>query len=181
MPILALYCGSCHGLPSQNPAANLSLRSYSGVMEGGNLGPVVKPGDPAGSPLIAFIDGRRGEAQRMPMNAPPLRRDRIELIRRWIAEGAKADADTAPKVTLRREADVIPGRTLRIEAHAAEGCFVTIEAFGKLAEPLWVAESATAPFVWTITAEREWPPRIAVSLTVWYCQADPKKITLSVK
>jgi hypothetical protein len=60
MPILALVCSACHGPPSENPAGGLSLRSYALLMEGRNLGRVIRPGDPEGSPLMAFIDPKNG-------------------------------------------------------------------------------------------------------------------------
>ena len=66
-PILALHCNSCHG-----DAGGLSTRSYSELMAGGNLGKVVLPDNPAGSLLIQFIEGSRGEAHRMPLGGRPL-------------------------------------------------------------------------------------------------------------
>jgi hypothetical protein len=180
MPILALVCGGCHGLPSESPAGGLSLRSYALLMEGGNLGRVIRPGDPEGSPLMAFIDGRRGAAQRMPMNAPPLRPDQINLIRRWIADGAREDADTAPKVIVRREVNVTPGRKLQIEGRAPAGCFITVEALGASGKQLWIAESPKAPFQWRVVGERDWPPRVAVSMTVRYCGVDESQVALVI-
>ena len=180
MPILALVCGGCHGLPSDNPAGDLSLRSYTAVMEGGNLGRVIRPSDPQGSPLMEFIDGRRAPAQRMPMNAPPLRPEQIDLIRRWIAEGAREDADTAPKRVVRREADIRPGHKLSIEARVPEGCFVTVEAKDASGKKLWISESPKTPFKWTITGETDWPPRITIAMTVRYCDVNQSKVKLHI-
>jgi len=180
MPILALVCSSCHGLPSESPAGGLSVRSYAALMDGGNLGRVIRPGDPEGSPLMAFIDGRRGTAQRMPMNARALRPGQINLIRRWIAEGAREDGDTAPKVVVRREVNVTPGRTLQIEGRAPVGCFVTVEALDANGKQLWIAESAKPPFQWRVVGEREWPPRVAVSMTVRYCGVNESQVALVI-
>ena len=91
-PIFAMHCNSCHG-----NAGGLSTRSWKEVMEGGHLGKVVIPGDPNRSLLLHFIDGRRGAAQRMPVGGAPLSREQIQTIARWIAEGAKEDADTTPQ------------------------------------------------------------------------------------
>ena len=55
----------------------------------------VIPGDPERSLLIHFIEGRRGEAHRMPLGGRSLSPAEIEMFRRWIAEGAKPDR--APK------------------------------------------------------------------------------------
>jgi hypothetical protein len=116
----------------------------------------------------------------MPMNALPLRPEQIDLIRRWIAEGAREDADTAPKVVVHRGVNVTPGRTLQIEGRAPAGCFVTVEALGASGKQLWIAESPTAPFKWRVVGERDWPRRVAVSMTVRYCGADDSQVTLVI-
>jgi hypothetical protein len=180
MPILALVCGGCHGLPSDNPAGNLSLRSYAALMEGGNMGRVIRPGDPEGSPLMAFIDGRRGPAQRMPMNAPPLKPEQIDAIRRWIAEGAKEDADNAPKLVIHREVEIKSGSQIQIEGQAPNGCFVTVEASDTNGKQRWIAESPKPPFTWKIVGEQDWPPRITIAMTVRYCTANQSQVAIRV-
>ena len=60
-------------------------------MLGGNLGKVIVPGDPDRSLLIHFLEGRRGENHRMPKDSRPLSPAQIDMIRRWIAEGARND------------------------------------------------------------------------------------------
>jgi len=61
------------------------------LMLGGSLTQTIIPGDPDRSLIVHFIEGRRGGNHRMPLDAPPLKREQIEMIRRWIAEGAKSD------------------------------------------------------------------------------------------
>ena len=68
-PIFAMHCNGCHG-----DAGGLSLRSYKDLIKGGNLGVIVVPGNADGSLLIHFLDGRRGEAHRMPKEGRPLGR-----------------------------------------------------------------------------------------------------------
>jgi hypothetical protein len=82
-PILARWCVSCHG--GREPHGGLWLDSYAGVMRGGDTGPVVIPGDPNGSLLVAKIERRHRPAM------PPRRRlpaAAVRLIRAWIAAGA---------------------------------------------------------------------------------------------
>ncbi|HSG76152.1 MAG TPA: c-type cytochrome domain-containing protein, partial [Burkholderiales bacterium] len=65
--ILAERCAMCH----QGEAAPLGLRleSIDSLLKGGSKGPVVKPGDPAGSELVRRL---RGTSQpRMPLTGPP--------------------------------------------------------------------------------------------------------------
>ena len=88
-PILAMHCNTCHG-----DAGGLSTRSHAELMAGGNLGIVVVPGNAERSLLVHFIDGRRGEAHRMPLGGRPLSREQIDTIRRWIDEGANKDASS---------------------------------------------------------------------------------------
>ena len=83
-PIMAMYCNACHG-----ESGGISTRSYKELMLGGDLGTVVIPGDPDRSLLIHFLEGRRGENRRMPKNGRALSPHQIEIIRRWIAEGAR--------------------------------------------------------------------------------------------
>ncbi|RMH81451.1 MAG: hypothetical protein D6681_18190 [Calditrichaeota bacterium] len=50
----------------------------------------VKPGDPDSSYLVKKIEGAPDIlGERMPRGRPPLSAEQIDLIRRWIAEGAK--------------------------------------------------------------------------------------------
>jgi hypothetical protein len=92
-PILSAKCGQCHGEKKRN--AELSLASATDLVRGGESGPVVVAGKPDESPLYEKI-----VAGDMPPkdNARPTAAE-IELIRRWIEEGAKlpeSQRGTAP-------------------------------------------------------------------------------------
>ncbi|MDH5537252.1 MAG: hypothetical protein OEZ08_17000 [Betaproteobacteria bacterium] len=90
--ILAERCAMCH----QGEAAPLGLRleSIDSLLKGGSKGPVVKPGDPAGSELVRRL---RGTSQpRMPLTGPPFLSDaEIASVERWIAAGAPRGAAAA--------------------------------------------------------------------------------------
>jgi|SRR5450631_3309935 len=82
-PVLDHWCVSCHG--GDEPHGGLQLDSLAGVMRGGDAGPAVVAGDPAGSLLVAKIERRHRPSM------PPRRRlpaPLIALIRAWIAAGA---------------------------------------------------------------------------------------------
>jgi hypothetical protein len=82
-PILDRWCVSCHGGPEAH--ADLRLDSLGGVLRGGETGPVVIPGNPADSLLLAKIERRHRPTM------PPRRRmpaPAIALIRSWVAAGA---------------------------------------------------------------------------------------------
>jgi mono/diheme cytochrome c family protein len=90
-PLLVKNCGRCHGVRQSVPRGDFSVVTYSDLMEGGGLTQTIVPGDPDRSLLVHFIEGRRGENHRMPLDAPALKQVEIDLIRRWIAEGARSD------------------------------------------------------------------------------------------
>jgi len=67
-------------------ANGLSLSSYMSLMQGGNSGAVVIPGDPDNSIIIRRLEGNI--QPQMPFGRSPLPQATIDLIRDWIAEGA---------------------------------------------------------------------------------------------
>ncbi len=82
-PLLVQNCISCHG-PSQ-PKGKLSLVAAESTLAGGESGAAVKPGKPDESLLIQYISGDKPE---MPKDKPPLGKEQVALISRWVAEGA---------------------------------------------------------------------------------------------
>jgi hypothetical protein len=85
-PVLAQYCFSCHG-SQLRPAGGLSLVTAQGMLSGGDSGPAVLPGDAEASLLFRAISGEHPELTMPPGPRQPSERD-VELIRRWIDEGA---------------------------------------------------------------------------------------------
>lgn len=82
-PLLDRWCVSCHG--EKEDQGGLRLDSYEATLKGGDDGPVLVPGQPENSQLLAQVERRA----RPPM--PPrkrLPRDPIATIRAWIASGA---------------------------------------------------------------------------------------------
>ena len=90
-PMLTEHCGRCHendGIGTQQ--TGLAMDSYEQLMQGTRLGPVIHPGNPAGSTLMALVEARTDPAIRMPIDGHnPLAEDDLKLLRRWIEEGAK--------------------------------------------------------------------------------------------
>jgi len=97
--IFTPLCVSCHsGLFAPHRLrldARNSYRSLVG-MQSAEAPAVqrVKSGDPNASYLVHKIEGHAAQGVRMPASGPPLSRQDIELIRRWIARGAKLDEST---------------------------------------------------------------------------------------
>ena len=83
-PIFKASCISCH--KPDKKKGKLDMSSYAELMKGGKQGTPVKPGDPAKSILVEMISGAEPE---MPEKGDKLKPEQVELITRWIREGAK--------------------------------------------------------------------------------------------
>lgn len=82
MPIFEKSCIRCHG-GENGEEGDLDLRKHADVMKGGKDGVVVVPADSANSMLFQLIDNGK-----MPRRAAKLPQEQIDLIARWIDEGA---------------------------------------------------------------------------------------------
>jgi len=83
-PLLKARCFTCHG-EADSPEAALDVRLVKLLAKGGDSGPAVVPGKRLESPLYCRV--RDGEMP--PEGAPGFTAEQIELIGRWIDEGAK--------------------------------------------------------------------------------------------
>ena len=82
-PLLEARCLGCHSAETRK--GKLSLATRRKALEGGRRGRAVVPGDPGESLLMRMV---AGDEPRMPKKGPPLRREDVEVLRRWIAAGA---------------------------------------------------------------------------------------------
>src|SRR5690242_21890309 len=82
-PVLADQCFSCHGPDKQK--GGLRLDSRAAVLQGGDNGPAVVPGDPAKSRLVQAV--RRAGELKMPPKTP-LPADAVEHLTAWVKLGA---------------------------------------------------------------------------------------------
>jgi len=103
-PIIIGKCVNCHG--GQRASANLRLDTYANMKKGGRTGVLLVPGNINNSLIIHKLLATGN--QRMPRNGPPLPRDQIELIGRWISEGGRFDGEN--------EADPIGASTKKKKA-----------------------------------------------------------------
>ncbi len=89
-PILSAKCFACHGPDSQNRDADYRLDTSEGAFAdlGGYAG--IVPGDPDESELVLRITNDDVDMRMPPQEQKnPLTEDEIELLTRWIAEGAE--------------------------------------------------------------------------------------------
>ena len=86
-PILNQNCVQCHGGVRQKNGVSFIYRDEAlGVGKSGRR--TIVPGHPDASELIARVTSKDPET-RMPYHAAPLSDQQIELLRRWIKQGAK--------------------------------------------------------------------------------------------
>ncbi|MBA4029611.1 MAG: hypothetical protein C0478_01650 [Planctomyces sp.] len=83
LPILRVNCISCH--KPGKAKGGLDLTTLPSLMKGGHAGPSIKAGDPLHSRLIETIEG---ETPEMPKDGEALTASEIELLTRWVAQGA---------------------------------------------------------------------------------------------
>jgi mono/diheme cytochrome c family protein len=84
-PIFRAACVACHF--GDKAKGELRLDSKAAAMKGGISGAVILPGNSRDSRLLQRLRGLNGE-RRMPLGGESLAPAQIELIRRWIDEGA---------------------------------------------------------------------------------------------
>ncbi|CAN5491767.1 hypothetical protein BH23VER1_BH23VER1_21280 [soil metagenome] len=89
-PVLQERCYACHGALKQE--AGLRLDTAERIRSGGDDGPVVAPGEPDLSKLLARVTNPDPD-HRMPPEGKALDPATIEAVRAWIAAGAPAPAD----------------------------------------------------------------------------------------
>ncbi|MGV3486877.1 MAG: DUF1549 domain-containing protein, partial [Planctomycetaceae bacterium] len=91
LPILRANCLGCH--QGAKHAGEYVMTQFERLLDGGESGEkAIVPGDPDASHLIAQITPVDGHAEMPAEPAKPLAATEIELIRRWIAEGANDDS-----------------------------------------------------------------------------------------
>ena len=97
-PLLVSRCLGCHN--DAKPENGLNLKTFSLLREGGiTLGRgILEPGDPEASHLIAVL--KPDASPRMPLQQAALKEPEIELLERWVKEGAKFDGPSETETLL---------------------------------------------------------------------------------
>ncbi len=99
-PLFQQHCFGCHQPAKQG--GEYVMSDFEAMLRGGESGePAIVPGQPDASYLMSQIALVDDQAE-MPKDRPPLAAVEIELVRRWIAEGATNDspASTRPQYTM---------------------------------------------------------------------------------
>ncbi|HUQ92214.1 MAG TPA: c-type cytochrome domain-containing protein [Bryobacteraceae bacterium] len=112
-PVIEERCAGCHNhavIDKKALGGGLALDSYDAILRGVAGHAVVIPGNASGSELVRRLESGDPK-RRMPSGGPPLSRESIELVRRWIDGGAKPgsspviltppDTAVAPQIPMR--------------------------------------------------------------------------------
>jgi hypothetical protein len=84
LPIFTQYgCYDCHG-----GNGGLTVRTVAQLLQGGNHGPAVTPGDADGSLLIKKLISPPPFGSRMPFGSPALPDTTVQVVKTWINQGA---------------------------------------------------------------------------------------------
>lgn len=86
-PLLIENCHSCHSRDADKVRGGLLLDTREGWSHGGNSGPVIVPGQPDESPLIAAVRYTNSDLQ-MPPDGEKLSDQQIADLTEWVRRGA---------------------------------------------------------------------------------------------
>ena len=100
-PLFVAHCYECHGPGEERGGLSLTRRGLA--LAGGDHGAALVPGSADTSAIVRRLTGR--DAPAMPLDGVPLPTAQIELLRRWIDQGAPwpaAAEDADPRVVAAR-------------------------------------------------------------------------------
>ncbi len=138
-PIFVEHCYSCHSGQAKRVEGGLRLDSTRAIRQGGESGPIIEPGQPQKSALIASVSYAPDT-----VNMPPkgkLNERLIADLRQWVALGAPLPAETAPA------ADVSAPRKVVVDDQArAFWSFQEVKehAAPTVSQPTWVRRKLDA-------------------------------------
>ncbi|MCB0825868.1 MAG: hypothetical protein KDC26_06735 [Armatimonadetes bacterium] len=92
-PLIKKYCGGCHGDQNPRPAARLVLTTKQGIEKGGMSGKIIKDKTSKESLLVIRMRGEGNKQIMPPGRGEKPKKEQVDLVARWIDEGAKFDIE----------------------------------------------------------------------------------------
>jgi formylglycine-generating enzyme required for sulfatase activity len=91
LPILETNCVSCHKASNKEENGELDITTRALALEGGDHGAIFEAGNPDKSRMYTDLLRPETDKRRMPppKSGDPLKKEEIELIKTWIAQGAE--------------------------------------------------------------------------------------------
>ena len=101
-PLLIAHCADCHNADLQESGYRVDVGAL--LVRGGDRGSTVIAGKPNDSLLITALRGT-GKIPQMPLDLEPLSTQQIDLIAKWVEQGAKRPDSERVDPTARRPSD----------------------------------------------------------------------------
>ncbi|MBI1315031.1 hypothetical protein GC176_27385 [bacterium] len=92
-PLLRKHCAGCHNADDRE--GGLSVETFADLLNGGEHGPSIQPGEVASSRLLLLISGKAKPVM-PPEDNEPLSKAQIDLLTEWVKAGAKGPAGEEP-------------------------------------------------------------------------------------
>jgi mono/diheme cytochrome c family protein len=95
-PIFQQHCQGCH--QPAKAEGGFVMTAYADLLKAGDQEqPGIVPGNVSKSLIVAQITSQRGKPPAMPRGKDPLAGREVEMIKRWIAEGARDDSPASTR------------------------------------------------------------------------------------
>jgi WD40 repeat protein/mono/diheme cytochrome c family protein len=127
-PILQANCTGCH--QPAKAKGDYVMTDFAKLLAGGEEGKAIVPGDPAASHLLAVSTPVDGKAE-MPPKGDPLHAKQLDLIQKWIAEGAKDDTPESARshYTMEKPPQYVTPPTLTSLAYSPDGSQIAVAGY----------------------------------------------------
>ncbi len=122
-------CTGCH--QGAKKGGEYVMTDFASVMKAGESGQAaVVPGKPAESYLISQITAKDGKAE-MPKDGPPLNEAEVQLITKWIEQGAKDDtpASTRAQFDAEHPPTYAASPVIRSLEYSPDGQFIAVGGY----------------------------------------------------
>lgn len=130
LPIFTRYCLGCHD--SDGAEGNFVLDNYERLLDGGDSGVAVVPGQSDASRLVLVLEGK-AEPAMPPEGSEGPTDDEIALLKHWIDAGAKGPSGATPDPTRlvipRIEPTVEPRRAINALAYSPDGKLLAVAGY----------------------------------------------------
>lgn len=130
-PLLQVHCSGCH--QPANKLSDLDITAYVGIIKGGaKYGSSVAKGAPENSPLVNLVVGKM--EPRMPMGGAALSAEAVDVITRWVREGAEDDTPVearAPQVPS-EPPSYVQAPTITGLAYSPDGSLIAVGGFKEI-------------------------------------------------